>query len=394
MRTETNATAHALPDFNREVHCLLGLPFDAVARAGAEARIRAAAGSGARCFLSTPNVNFVVHSRTDESFRRSVLNSDLSVVDGMPLVWLARLLGIPLRERVAGASLFESLRRPAGKPLSVYFFGGPDGAAEAAWRALGGARGGLVCVGYASPGFGSVEDMSGEELIAHINAAQPDLLVVSLGARKGQAWIERNRARLDVPVVSHLGAVLKHTGGLVRRAPAWMQRAGLEWLWRIKEEPALYRRYARDAFGLAVLLATRGLPYAWYLRRRSPSGVPRIEAREEPQSTVLRLRGAWTGSSLARLRRAFHHAVRAGKHVRLEMAEVTHIDSAFVGLTMLLEGHQKKLGRQFHIASLAGDARRVFDYCCAEYLYAGAAASVPADERAALLDDEATYRPS
>src|SRR5688572_21542979 len=146
--------------FAREVHCVLGLPFDAVDAAGAEAQIRAAAKSGARCFLSTPNVNFLVQSRRDEAFRRSVVHSDLSVADGMPIVWLARLMGIPIASRVAGSNLFEALR--AGpEPLSVYFFGGPEGVAADAARALG-AR----CVGYAFPGYGSVESMSDEAAIA------------------------------------------------------------------------------------------------------------------------------------------------------------------------------------------------------------------------------------
>src|ERR671918_2094831 len=122
------------PDFGRDVHCLLGLPIDAVDLAGAERRIRAAAAARSPCFMSTPNVNFLIASHSDEAFRSSIIHSDLSVADGMPLVWLAKLVGIPLRERVAGASLFDALREERGKPLSVYFFGGPAGLAEAAGR--------------------------------------------------------------------------------------------------------------------------------------------------------------------------------------------------------------------------------------------------------------------
>src|SRR5919108_186527 len=157
MRTEASRSA---PDFSRRVHCLLGLPIDAVNLAGAEARIRAAAAQRSPCFLSTPNVNFLVASRSDALFRDSVIDSDLSVADGMPLVWLARLVGIPLRERVAGAALFDALRYRAGKRLSVYFFGGPDGAAELAGRRLALEGAGLTCAGYESPGFGSIDEMS------------------------------------------------------------------------------------------------------------------------------------------------------------------------------------------------------------------------------------------
>src|SRR5882762_484172 len=184
MHIEAPATR---PDFSRNVHCVLGLPIDAVDLAAAERRIRAAAASHSRCFVSTPNVNFLIACRSDDAFRNSVINSDLSVADGMPLVWLARLMGIPIRERVAGASLFDALRYGPGRRLSVYFFGGPDGVAKEAWRQLRFEAKGLTCVGYESPGFGSVEEMSSEEIIQRINASKADVLVISLGARKGQA---------------------------------------------------------------------------------------------------------------------------------------------------------------------------------------------------------------
>jgi len=366
------AAAALLPDFNREVHCLLGLPIDAVDLAAAEQRIRAAAASRSRCFLSTPNVNFLIACRSDDAFRNSVINSDLSVADGMPLVWLARLMGIPIRERVAGASLFDALRYGPGRRLSVYFFGGPDGVAKEAWRQLRFEAKGLTCVGYESPGFGSVEEMSSEEIIQRINASKADVLVISLGARKGQAWIERNRLRLNVPVISHLGVVLHFAAGRVKRAPVWMQKIGLEWLWRIKEEPSLWRRYLRDGLALLTLVVTRALPYAWYLRRHKANAndlaAAMVVTREEGQSYVVLLGGAWTQSNIARLRRCFHHAVLLGKDVRLEMGGVTHVDSAFVGLVMLLQAYQRQQGKQLLIRFLPTTVRRVMEYCCAEFL--------------------------
>lgn len=359
----------APPDFERDVHCLLGLPIDAIDLAGAEKRIRAAAKTRLPCFMSTPNVNFVVASRSDQAFRDAVLHSDLSVADGMPLVWLARLTGIPLHERVAGANLFEALSGGSDeRRLAVYFFGGPDGVAEAAGRRLGGEAKGLVCVGHESPGFGSVEEMSSEETIRRINASNADLLVVSLGARKGQAWIERNRARLNVPVVSHLGAVVDFAAGRIRRAPPWMQRAGLEWLWRIKEQPSLWRRYFSDGLALALLLLTRVLPYVWYMRSRwHPAGAS-VEARDTKHVYSIVLRGAWTHANIAALRCAFSQAARSGKDVRLEMTAVSHVDSAFVGLVMLLLAYQQQHHRRLAIVAVPSPVRRVLDYCCAEFL--------------------------
>ena len=97
----------------RDVYCLLGLPFDATNMAGAVQRVRDAVADRARCFISTPNLNWLVNCRKDPQFRDSVLMSDLSVADGMPLIWIAWFLGIPISERVAGAGLFEQLKNSA-----------------------------------------------------------------------------------------------------------------------------------------------------------------------------------------------------------------------------------------------------------------------------------------
>ena len=382
MRTEP---FERTPDFGRDVHCLLGVPVDAVDRRGALHRIRGAARRRSRCFLSTPNVNFVVAARTDDAFRRSIVHSDLSVADGMPLVWLAKLLHVPVPERVAGATLFEALRDGA-EPLSVFFFGGQEGAAARAMTRLNQAGRDVTCVGSEFPGFGSVEDMSRPDIIERINAAQPDMLVVSLGARKGQAWIERNLERLDVPVISHLGAVVDFASGTQQRAPPWMQKAGLEWLWRIRERPGLWRRYFRDGVALCALVMTRVLPLVLHGARRAGVSIPaQAEVAEGPRTFTVRLRGAWARANLAPLRECLAQASRAGKNVRLDMAGVTHLDSAALGLLMLLEGHQRSRGRGFAITSLPAGLRRVFDYHGADYL----CSSVPRDatSHADLEDD-------
>ncbi len=217
-------------DFSREVHCLLGLPFDAIDLAGASRRVQLAVTARKPYFLTTPNLTFLIGCLSDEKFRDSVIHSDLSVADGMPLVWISRWLKMPIPERVAGSTLFEMWRNDLSSRMSVFFFGGPDGVAEAACRKLTAEKRGITCAGFESPGFGSLDDMSRQDLIARINASNADFLLVALGAKKGQAWIERNRSHLNVPVISHLGAVVNFVAGSVKRAPVWMQKVGLEWL--------------------------------------------------------------------------------------------------------------------------------------------------------------------
>jgi N-acetylglucosaminyldiphosphoundecaprenol N-acetyl-beta-D-mannosaminyltransferase len=209
--------------------------------------VQAAATSRQRLVVVTPNVNFVSMASSDAQFRRTVLDSHLSLVDGMPLVWLGRRMGIPFPERVAGSSLLVRLAREQRMPpLKVYIFGGEPGVSELAARRIGQFGPGLVAVGYCSPGFGSLDSISTPEVIADINRSGADLLILSLGAKKGHQWIARNQASLETPVITHLGAAVNFIAGTIRRAPAWMQKSGLEWLFRIQQEPQLFRRYWTD----------------------------------------------------------------------------------------------------------------------------------------------------
>lgn len=357
--SQRNTSAKA-PDFYRDVYCILGLPFDAVSLDEAVDKVRVAAKSKTRLFLSTPNLNFLIASQTDAAFRNSVIHSDLSVADGMPIVWLARLLGVPIRERVAGASVFQALMSSAGtatghaekvSSIRVFFFGGPTGVAQAAHEKinsgaqLGGPQGlGVTSVGYASPGFGTVEDMSTPAIIQQINASQADFLVVALGAAKGQAWIERNRAALTAPVLSHLGAVVNFVAGNVSRAPVWVQRIGFEWLWRVKEEPSLWRRYLADGKALVGLMLTRVAPLAWIHYTQHPRHIltqsSGITIEDNDPCRLVILKGAWVRANLEPLRALFKQAAAEGRHLKLDLQNVTYVDTAFLGLLMIFADHQ------------------------------------------------------
>jgi N-acetylglucosaminyldiphosphoundecaprenol N-acetyl-beta-D-mannosaminyltransferase len=356
------------------VHCLLGLPFDALDMATAVEQVRGALAERRPCFISTPNLNFLIGSRTDTGFRDSIITSDLSIADGMPLIWVARILGIPLRERVAGSELFERLKGERSRPLKVYFFGGQPGVAERAARRLNAEANGLECVGYESPGFGSLDELSRDDTIARINASDADLLVVALGAKKGQAWIEHNRARITVPAMTHLGAVINFVAGTVQRAPSWMQRVGLEWLWRIKEEPALWRRYFSDGLKFVSLLATRVAPYAWLIYRHKPANAEltraTVDIHQVGGELYIRPRGAWCSQNMHVLRERLSAAAAGGRHIRVNLAQVSYVDSAFLGLLLVLYGMQKKQGRRLICGAATPTVRKIFRYGCSEFLLA------------------------
>ena len=338
----------ARDDFDRNVWCVLGLPVDIATIDSAVGEIAMSARDRRRLSFVTPNVNWLVRSWREAGARREILEADLSLIDGAPLLFLARLLGAPATSRAAGSDLFDALRRrPAygGRKLKVYFFGGRDGAAEAAAKAIEDENGPLEAVGWRNPGFGDVEAMSADEHIDHINAADPDFVVVSLGAAKGQAWIDANKARLNAPVTAHLGAVVDFTAGGIARAPEWMRGAGLEWLWRIKEEPSLWRRYYKDGVALAGLVATRFVPQLGAARTIGASAVG--EASFLPASggglSTVKLAGALGRGNIKAVREAFRKAAAAGADVRLDFSGLNAFDRAFLGQVLMLE---KALGGQ------------------------------------------------
>src|SRR5207244_4640392 len=152
--------------------------------------------------LSTPNLNFLIASRTNHRFKDSLLMSDLCAADGMSIIWIAQLLGVPISRRVAGSDIFEALKAEAfgRQPIGVFFFGGEYGVAAAAGAKLSSGSTRLFSSGALCPGFGSVEDMSSDGIISKINASGADLLFVELGALKGQEWLRRNDRRLTIAV--------------------------------------------------------------------------------------------------------------------------------------------------------------------------------------------------
>lgn len=362
----------AITDFHRLVYCILGLPIDAMSLDQATRKLQGAARRRIRCFLSTPNLNFLIWSHADPGFRDSVIRSDMSVADGMPLVWIARAMGIPIRERLAGSSLFERINKETYSSMSVYFFGGPDGAACRAADTINSGSTTMTCVGYNFPGFGTIEDMSDTNIIREINKNHPDFLIVSLGAKKGQAWIERNLYAIAAPIVSHLGAVVNIVAGNISRAPFWMQRLGLEWMWRIREEPALWKRYIYDGVVLVRLVVTRVVPCLFYQRYLTISRErflrSTVVSERANDTCKLILEGPWNESNLAPLRKALTKITCTPCDIVIDLRAVNYADSAFVGLCILLYGHQSKLNRRLRFDGVTAAMRRIFKAHCVEYL--------------------------
>ncbi|MGF1543283.1 MAG: WecB/TagA/CpsF family glycosyltransferase [Parvularculaceae bacterium] len=342
-------------DFSRDVWCVFGLPIDVATVATAARAVEGAVREGRRLSFATPNVNILCAARRDPAIRRRFVDVDLSLADGAPVVALARYLGAPLTERCAGSDVFDALRkRPAiaGRRIRAFFLGGRDGAAEAARAAVNAERGGVEGVGALNPGFGDVEAMSGDDVVETINDAGADFVVVALGAAKGQAWISRNAARLDAAVVAHLGAAVDFAAGTVRRAPRSVARLGLEWAWRIYAEPALWRRYWRDARTLASLLARQAAPLAFVRLKRCGARAEALVSRT-PAGVRVRLAGDLVRTDLAFVRQAFRAAAAADGDVELAFDGDGAMDAAFLGQVLMLERATSRRGARLVMRGLS-----------------------------------------
>ena len=363
-----SVTSFALPDdLSREVYCILGMPVDAIGMHAALRRIESAAAGRTPFLISTPNLNFLVNSQLDRDFRESLILSDLCTADGMPIIWIAWLTGIPIKNRIAGSDIFDALKaeHSTAHPLKIFLFGGAEGVAAAASRALNGQPSGLYCVGSLYPGFCSAEEMSRDDIIDNINSSGADFLVASLGAQKGQLWLQRNHHRLLIPVRAHLGASLNFQAGTVRRAPPIMRKFGLEWLWRIKEEPYLWRRYWNDGSVLLRLLFTRVLPLAfwtWWLRlkyeRRGEDLI--ITQAYGHESVTVSLSGPANARHVDKAIPAFREAIATKKRITLDFSNTRTIDARFLGLLLMLKKKLKSTGATLIFVGLSPGLERIF----------------------------------
>jgi len=236
---------------------LAGVPIDPVAMPVAVERILGAVGGGNLQQICTVNLDFLVKAQTQVDIAQILARSALNVADGAPVVWLSRLIGREIPGRIAGADLVPHLMAAAAeREVSVFLLGGEAGAAQEASARLRARHPTLRVAGvYEPPLVSTVAGSDDAGIVDAVNASEADILLVALGHPKQELWIDRNRDRLQVSVAIGVGCCLDLIAGRVQRAPRWMQAIGLEWLFRVLQEPRrLSGRYATDAAWLAWIV--------------------------------------------------------------------------------------------------------------------------------------------
>ena len=310
---------------DRRPVAILGVPFDKVTISEAVAAIEEMVASRQPHYLVTANVDFLVQAQQDGELRRILANADLSLCDGTPVVWASRLLGNPLPERVAGSDLTPLLLKVAAeKGWRVYFLGAtPEALAEAVAR-LERDLPSLIIAGHESPPFRPLSDAENEEIAWRIQEARPDLVFVAFGCPKAEKWIARHYRAIGAPVMVGVGGTIDFLAGRVKRAPRWMARGGVEWIYRLMQEPRrLWRRYSRDLWVFSWSILAQWLTL---------SGRVAIELEGAVQC--------------------------AGEHGVLDLSDVPHIDSGGVGLFLALQKKMRAEGRQLVLASPNRQVRR------------------------------------
>lgn len=199
------------------------------------------------------NVDKLVKARQDSELRRIINACALINADGMPVVWASRMLGKPLKERVAGVDLFEALmRRAAIKGWRVFLLGATEEVVCGVKRIYEGKYQGLIVAGYRN---GYWTDTEEPDVVAQIKAARADLLFVAISSPKKEQFLGRYQAEMKIPFAMGVGGTFDVAVGKVKRAPVWMQKSGLEWFFRVIQEPRrMFKRYFIDS-----------LPFFWML---------------------------------------------------------------------------------------------------------------------------------
>ncbi len=227
---------------------VLGVPLALTDYEDTMAWMDATIAHGEKGYICVAATHTVMVCNEDPEFREAVLNSSLTVPDGQPLVWAMNALGGDLDDRVYGPELMARYcERAAGTGARMYLYGGRNqGALVQLALNLRHRFPGVQIVGGYSPPF---RDLSAEEedaIVEEINRTKADVIWVGVGAPKQEKWMAAMRERLDAPVLVGVGAAFDFHAGLVPQAPDWMQAAGLEWLFRMAQEPRrLAPRYVR-----------------------------------------------------------------------------------------------------------------------------------------------------
>jgi len=215
-------------------------------------------------YIVTPNVDHIVKLEKDKELLKIYMDATLILTDGQPLLWISKFYKTPIKEKVSGSDLFPKVcELAAEKGYTIFLLGAGEGVADIAAKKLSEKNKGLNIVGTYSPELGFENNPTEVARIQElIKSKSPDILVVGLGSPKQEKFIHKNKEELNVSLSICIGAGIDFEAGVVKRAPKWMRRCGLEWFFRLCKEPKrMFKRYIIDDLKIIGLI--------WKYKKRS-----------------------------------------------------------------------------------------------------------------------------
>jgi len=303
--------------------------------------------------IATANADFLIKSINDEELCEVLCRCDLVLADGMPLVWASSLMGSGLRERVTGADLVPQLAAlSARRGYRIFLLGAEEDSSAGTAAAMESNYPGLCIAGRYSPEHKQLEEMDHEEILSRIEAARPDILLVAFGNPKQEKWLAMHRHQLTVPVCIGVGGSFDFMSGRIRRAPEWMKRSGMEWFYRMMQEPSrMFIRYAGNAVGLLRHLPLQVAALAMQTKRRRPA---QIANRFAGTVSILHIEGDFTGEIVQRFERDVRSAIVSGSHMVLDMSTTALIGADALGSIIYATKIARKWKRELWIAGVHG----------------------------------------
>lgn len=346
----------------RKLLIILGTPVDDVNMDEALQRIEAfittgrATGKGHQ--IATINADFVVKSLQDVELRRILQEADMATADGMPLVWSARLLGVPMAGRVTGADMVPALaERAAQKGYSIYFLGAAPGVAEKAARILQQQYPTLKIAGIASPSVEAVQH-GDPAVIAACKAAKPDILLVAFGNPKQEKWIYRHTQELGIPVMIGVGGTFDFIAGVTKRAPQWMQQRGLEWSYRLFQQPGrLWKRYSTDLFGFGYFFLWQW----WVMRQQGATSpvLPTSELMTVNETVIMNVKGRLDRSNQHSFAEKAYRALAEQSYLIINLAQADFLDSSAIGTLVALCKQAREKGGNLWLTNIPATIQQV-----------------------------------
>ncbi|MFT4114298.1 WecB/TagA/CpsF family glycosyltransferase [Silvibacterium sp.] len=349
-----------MPMTNPATVAVLGVPFHNVSMDETVAYVDEKIRSRSFHQIATANLDFLVHAIRDPEMQEILCTCDLVIPDGMPVLWGARLLGSSLKQRVCGVDLVPRLAELCAREnYSMFFLGASEQNSQRAAENLKKRFPGLRIAGRYSPPVAPLEQMNHEEILRRIDRARPDILLVAMGNPKQEKWLAMHRHRLNVPVCIGVGGSIDFIAGSVKRAPRWMQVAGLEWAYRMLQEPGrLAHRYFGDAMGFARYMPQQYMAMAMQPRHRTRAG---IFADQSGNTSVISIYGDLSGETLEEFRVAAEDAVNCGMNLVLNLSQTHYVGPEALGTLISIGAGLRSHGSQFWLAEMRPHVQRLIN---------------------------------